>query len=323
MRDLIDTRRETIGSVLFGAGRGERLRPITDIVAKPALPLLDVPLGAWPLTRLMTLGAPVLVNVGHLPATVEEALAPFGDIELMHEWPRPYGSAGTLLALRDRLGPRVVTCNADLLSDLEATDVLATHESTGAPATVAVRMVSAGADLMVEGARATSLVNRHARPEVQGGIFLGMAVFERAVLDRIGDRRPAGLAERLLAPLAERGELAVHVHSGYARDVGTARSYLNAALDLLGGGAPPPPSAWPGRVIEVANGYAYAGPGAVHDDAALGAGAVLLRASKVGPGARISNAVVLPGESVPPGLVLERCVWAGGAAVQTQSPSAD
>ena len=309
--------RRPVASVLFAAGRGVRLKPITDVIPKAALPLLDVPVAAWPLSRLATLGAPVLVNVSHGHGAVADALAPFGDIEVSLELPEPYGTAGTLAAARSLFGERVVTCNADQVSDIEPGDVLQTHGRLGAPATAAVRMVDRGADLIVDGERAVSYVDRRRREPMPGAQFIGMAVFERRVLEDLSDERPLGLAEVLLRLLVERRQLAVHVHSGYWRDVGTPGDYLRGSLDLLEGNAPPPPVPWPGTISEGEGGRSYVGPGACVNGASLGAGAVLLRSCNVGRGARISSSVVLPDEAVPPGATLEGCIWAGGSAVAT------
>lgn len=305
----------SITAVLFAAGRGERLRPLSDLMAKPALPILDVPLAAFGLTRLVATLPTVVMNLRHLPQSVTGALTayvpPGARLETILETPEAYGTGGTLAALRDRVAERVLTLNADLLTDLEPADLLDAHAASGAPATVAVTEVSTGADFVLEGDRAAGFLDRRTGGGGAGGRFLGMAVFEREVLYRLPESRPLGLGETLLADLARAGELAVYRHRGYARDVGTVADYLAASLDLLAGRGPKPPGgAWPGDVAEVGGGRAYLGPGASAGAEALGPGAILLAGSSAGPGCRIERSIVWPGEAVPAGRRLEGGIWA-------------
>ncbi|MDQ4125915.1 MAG: NDP-sugar synthase, partial [Actinomycetota bacterium] len=239
----------SIAAVLFAAGRGQRLRPLTDEVAKPALPLLDVPLAAFGLRRLFEAAPAVVVNVRHLPESVTAAVAPYvprgSRLDTLHEAPEAYGTAGTLVALRERLAPTFLTWNSDLLTDLSAVSLLEAHRSSGAPATVAVAEVGSGADFLLEGDRAVGFVDRRERGSAAGGVFLGAAAFEREVLGSLPETRPLGLGETLLAGLARAGELGVLRHGGYWRDVGAPASYLAASLDLLAGRGPEPPGgAW-------------------------------------------------------------------------------
>lgn len=304
----------SIAAVLFAAGRGHRLKPLTDVVAKPALPLLDVPLAAFGLRRLFEAAPAVVVNVRHLPESVTAAVAPYVPggrrLDVLHEAPEAYGTAGTLVALRDALASPFLTWNADLLTDLSAVDLMAAHRASGAPATVAVREVDAGADLVLDGDRAAGFVDRRSGSSEAGGVFLGVGVFDRSVLDALPETRPLGLGETVLASLARSGELAVHRHHGYWRDVGTPGAYLAASLDLLEGRGPEPPAGgWPG---DVASG-GYVGPGAVV--AGSVEGSVVLAGSRVEPGVRVERSVVWRDEVVPPGSVVEDAIWFGGRAL--------
>lgn len=60
---------------VLAAGRGERMRPLTDQAPKPLLPVAGKPLIAWHLERLAAAGLrEVVVNLGWLGARIPEAL---------------------------------------------------------------------------------------------------------------------------------------------------------------------------------------------------------------------------------------------------------
>lgn len=302
----------TVTGVLLAAGRGERLRPLTDMVPKPALPLLDVPLGAWGLWNLLRAADEVIVNVSHLGDQVVGALAGFGDFEVLDEGPEPWGSAGTLAAIGGRVGDTLLVCNGDVLTDVGAADLLAAHRAQGTPATISVRSVESGADLTTDGERALGFIHRNEEPAAAGAQYLGAGAFDRRALALLTPRRPAGLAEFLLRPLIERGELAVHFSRGYALDVGTLERYLRASFDLLEGRGPLSPRPLPGELIEASGGHAYLGPDASADEESLGPGAVILAGSALHEDSYVTNAIVWPDEEVPAGVRVENGVWASG-----------
>ena len=284
------------------------------MIPKPGLPLLDVSLAAWGLADLDALAAPIIMNLsdGHeiVRATLGNMLE---GVEVFIETPEPIGSAGTVVALRDRLPGRLVTRNADLLSSLATVDVVASHDASGAPATIAIQPVSSGADIVTEDGT-LRLVDRRVE-DVSGARFLGVSVFEPAALARAESRGPRDLAGGLLAPLIARGEVATHIHPGYALDVGTPSRYLQASLDLLYGRAPSPPAPFPGDVVEVEGGRAYLGPGAIAAPDTLGPGAVVLRGARVEPGAHIRDAIVWIDEVVPQRTEVIEGIRAFGATI--------
>jgi len=306
----------TIGSILFAAGEGKRLRPLTDEIAKPALPVLDVPLGAWGLGALLQAAPPVVVNASHQAHTLERSLRPVcGEgWELFDEGPEGLGTGGTIAALADRMDGPVVVFNGDLVSDIDPAAVLATHRESGAGITLAVRPVGTGADVRLDGGSITRFVDRRATPDATGGLYLGVAVIEADVARRITKEVPLGLGESVFAPLAARGWLAAHLHDGYALDVGTIERYVDASLHCLERRAPDPPVAWPGEIIDVDGGRAYIGPGATVAEGSVGPGAVVLREAVVEAGARVERSVVMPSEVVPRGVRAKGTVFHGGRA---------
>lgn len=306
-----------VRSVLLAAGRGKRLRPLTDQLPKPAVPLLDVPLAAYALARLAPIAPPVVMNLSHLAERAREALHPYlssASVEIMMEPAEPFGSGGTLAVLRERVAESLLTYNSDLLSDLDLDGFVAAHRRLGALATLAVREVEEGADLAVDGDRAARFIDRRRRQDSRGALYLGVAMFQRDALNLLSDDKPLGLGESLIAPLVAASQVAVFRHDGYALDVGTLERYLQGSLDVLNGRLPEALERLPGAILEVDGGVAYRGPDVrVHDDA-IGPGAVLLRGCSVAPGAFVENAVVWPRENVP-AVTLRDTIWAIGDAL--------
>ena len=227
-----------VGAVLLAAGRGERLRPLTDTVPKPALMVGGKPLGAYGLAVLQEMNGRTAVNLSWLPEVARDALQRYAPADTMWcvELPTALGTAGTVQALLPHLAPTFVVMNADTITDLSISDLLASHQRIGVSATLAVKEVGEGADFATEGDRATGLIDRHRRPSESGALYVGVAVFER---DRVAPlllaaKPPAGLAEIVLGALATRGDLAIHRHQGLALDVGTPTALTQAEVLLAG-----------------------------------------------------------------------------------------
>ncbi|MGH2813184.1 MAG: nucleotidyltransferase family protein [Actinomycetota bacterium] len=301
--------------ILLAAGRGERLRPLTETIPKPALPLLDIPLGAWGLCNLLAATDDVIVNASYSSDLVFGALAPYGDFETLDEGAEPWGTGGTLAALRGRISSTALICNGDALTDVSAARLLAEHRRTGAAATVAVSRVDAGADLSLDSGGVTGFIDRRSNPDAAGARYLGVAAFESSALRSLPDTRPAGLAESFLRPLADDGEVATFFCDGYALDVGTVARYLEASLDLLEGRGPIGPRPPPGEFIEIEGGRAYLGIDVAADEESIGPGAMILAGARLHEESFVSNAIVWPDEEVPAGARVVDGVWARGELV--------
>ena len=301
--------------VLLAAGLGERLRPLTESIPKPALPLLDIPLGAWGLCNLLEATSDVVVNASYSSDVVFGALAPYGEFETLDEGAAPWGTGGTLAALRQRISSTALICNGDVLTDVSAARLLAEHRRAGAAATVAVSLVDTGADLSLDSGRVTGFVDRRSDPDAAGARYLGIAAFEARTLELLPDTRPLGLAESLLRPLADGGEVATYFSDGYALDVGTVARYLEASLDLLEALGPVGPRPPPGELVEVEGGRVYLGLDVASDEESIGPGAMVLAGARLHEDSYVSNAIVWPDEEVPAGTRVENGVWARGRLV--------
>lgn len=305
-------------AVLLGAGRGERLAPVTDRIPKAALPVLDVPLAAWGLAELAQFDIPTVMNVSRNGEFVEAALAPFGGdaVEFISELPEPPGSGGTAANLRDHDFDVLVTRNADhLVKGVDLRGLIAKHDASGAMMTIVVRPVPEGADVEIAEGRASALIDRRSERGSPGGLWLGISVIARRALDLIPERRPIDLTAALLAPLIERGEVAVHIHGGYELDVGTPARYLRACIDVMRRRAPDPPRPIRGSLLEAAGSFAYVGPDADAHETAIGGDAIVLAAAKVPSSCYVSRAIVMPGEKLTPGLRLEDAIFFDGRVI--------
>jgi len=219
-------------AMLLAAGRGERLRPITDSLPKPLVPVGGRPLIAWHLTALARAGIrEVVINLSWLAQRLRAALGDGSEygvsITFSDEGPVPLETGGGIFRAVPLLqpGPFLVV-NADIWTDIDF-------------ATLALE----------EGALAHLVLVPNPPHNVRGDFGLeGDLVVDRDT-DRftysgVGIFRPeffAGCtAERFpLLPLLQRGIAARRVrgelHRGAWSDVGTAErlAQLEARLAAL------------------------------------------------------------------------------------------
>jgi len=93
-----------VRALVLAAGRGERLRPLTEELAKPLLPVAGRPLAAWTLERLRRAGVDAAaLNLHHRGERIRAAFGEsFRGLPLVYsEEPELLGTGGALPPLRD------------------------------------------------------------------------------------------------------------------------------------------------------------------------------------------------------------------------------
>jgi len=305
-------------AMILCAGLGTRLRPVTEKVPKPLVPLFDRPVVEYTLDHLAAAGIySAVINLHHLPGTIRKTL---GDtcrgvnIQYSHEESEILGPVGGVRKALPLLGDGpVLVWNGDILLDLDPLELLETHRRSGAALTMTLGTVPGRPELHVVGAEKSSgrvvRVRKTAAPggeEDMQAVNLGACVYEAEIIEKyVPPDRFYNFADELIPLLFANGELvSAHFTDGYWSDIGTIESYLAAHFDALDGRGYPACAC----VIEENGCGSGSSPpcfisrGArVDPSAATGPYAVIGNGSRVDAGAELSRCVVLPGAEIAAG----------------------
>jgi mannose-1-phosphate guanylyltransferase len=304
-------------AMILAAGLGTRLRPLTDELPKPLVPVLGRPLIEHTIRLLRAAGvSEIAVNLHHLPAAIPAAL---GDgsalgvsLRYVVEEGRIRGTGGGVRGARHLLddGETFLVVNGDVLLEPDLGAALALHRRLGAVATLVLRedpRAAAFGALEVDAAgRVRRLLGRPEQPAACSGplrtaMFTGVHLLEPEVFDRLPEE--GCIVRSLYRAIVDSGEvLGGYLDAGPWVELGTPQDYLDVCCALLDGSLrmrhlPLPP---PGGVL-VEPGAEVADPALLVPPVSVGAGArVLARTARsvVWPGALVSepveDAVVTP-----------------------------
>ena len=281
-------------ALVLAAGLGTRLRPLTLVRAKPAIPVAGDPLIRRIVRGLRAHGVEdVVVNLHHLPASVASVLGDGADlgVRVRYSWEQPVvlGSAGGPRLARAIVGARrFLVVNGDTLTDVDVSALAAAHERSGALVTLALTphrdARRYGGVVLDQASRVTGFVRKGEGPDTARH-FVGVQVVEAAAFDDVPLDVPTnsvgGLYDRLMA--RDAGSVRGHVASASFWDIGTVADYLDASRAL----APP--------------GGVPAGKGSRVDATARVTRSILWDDVVVGPGATLDGCVVTDGVQVAAG----------------------
>ena len=123
--------------MIFSAGLGTRLKPLTDTMPKALVPLAGKPLLQWQVEKLRDAGiTDIVVNVHHFPDMIIEAVRAHDGwgchITISDEREKLLDTGGGLRkALRLFGDGPVLACNVDILSNIVLKDFISCYEQTG------------------------------------------------------------------------------------------------------------------------------------------------------------------------------------------------
>lgn len=314
-----------VRALVLAAGRGNRLRPLTDTVPKPLLPVAGLPVAGYTLARLAAAGCEAAaLNLHHLGERVREHFgASFAGVPLTYsEEPERLGTLGALYPLRDFLAQAdlVLVINGDSLCAWPLKRLLRKHLASGAVATLLLARRpdpapfggGVGVDKSGRILSFSSADRRGGDAVVHRWVFAGAQVLSPELLERVGPG-PADSVPGLYTPLLDEGaELRAVTTRRRWHDLGTPERYLEGVLDWARGSLPE--RLWRRSWVS-SEGAVDAGAGlrrtAVEAGARVETGSrlervVLLPGARVGAHSHLRDAIVGPGAALPGGTWVER-----------------
>ncbi len=322
-------------AVVLVGGEGTRLRPLSETIPKPLIPLVDRPFLSHVLDHLATHGVDeVLLSSPYLEGRFEEYVAGHRGSPTI-TWAietSPLGTAGAVAhAARDLREPFFVL-NGDILTDLDLTALAAHHREREAVATITLIPVDDarpyGLVAMERDGRIVEFREKPTEP-IAGVVNAGTYILEPEAIGGIPPDHMVSIERETFPGLIAAGiPVFGFVSRGYWMDLGTPEKYLQATFDALEGRiegmdyvAPHvDPSAGVSLQAHLGR-WVVAGPGTRIEDGAEVEDSVLLLGAVVEAGARVRASILGPGSTVGAGAAVEGAVLAEGASVPSGTTS--
>jgi NDP-sugar pyrophosphorylase family protein len=167
-----------MNALILSAGLGERMRPITESIPKPLLPIVNQRLIDLNINHLLRSGVHrVGVNLHYKSESIREHLLQYGDRTHIIVEKELLGTGGALFNFQDFFKDDFILYSGDVVSDIKLQEVIKFHQ-THNPAATLVLTKHQGIEFQ------TGKDNRIERifwGEGLGLTFAGIAVFSRRV----------------------------------------------------------------------------------------------------------------------------------------------
>ena len=224
-----------IQAVIMAGGFGKRLRPQTDTMPKPMLPVGGRPLLERAIDGLRQAGVrDIHVTTHYLPEKITDH---FGDGERFGVRLRyvaedqPLGTAGSLGLVGESDEPLLVL-NGDILTNVDFRALLSFHRAQQADLTVAVRQYDVKVPYGVVEATGGRVTSLREKPQLGFLVNAGIYLLEPSARGFIPERGRYDMTDLIERLLAEGRPVASFPIVEYWLDVGQADDYRQAQQDV-------------------------------------------------------------------------------------------
>ena len=227
-----------MSAVIMAGGYGVRLRPLTEALPKPMLPVGDRPLMELILNRLKEAGIRRIgITTHYLPEKITDY---FGDgsafgVELTYyAEEKPLGTAGAL-GLMEPPTSQVLVINGDILTQVDFSAMLDFHREHRAELSVAVRRYSFQVPYGVLECEGHQVCGLKEKPEYNFMVNAGIYILEPSVWELMPKKGPFNMTDLIEALMAGERTVVSFPILEYWMDVGQPGDYRQAQDDLKNG----------------------------------------------------------------------------------------
>ena len=292
---------------VLGAGMGNRLRPMTEHMPKPLVPIFNKPLITFPLDHLRSVGVDsFVINTHRLPEKFE---AVFGSgeyegspVKLAHE-PDLLETGGGIKNAETWLRPDepFIVYSGDILTDIDLQPLMDEHFAKGNDVTLALREAGLATDMAVREGRVIDIAGRYGH---EGSCdFAGISIWNPVIFERIPTKKKVSFIPVLLDWIGRGGRIGgVVLNNGKWFNIGSRGGYLEVHRTIAEEGWRPHypnGSEWP---IQVASEASVDPSARLSGFNSIGAGC------RVGAEAMMENTILWPGAQIASRSDLRNCI---------------
>jgi len=291
---------------VLGAGLGLRLRPLTDDLPKPLIPIFQKPLITFALDHLIELGiSRFIINTHKLPESFQGF---FGanryedcSVTLVHE-PELLETGGGIKNVETHLGSEpFITYSGDVLTDIPLQPLIDEHFRRGNDVTLALRETGLATQVAFRDHRVVDIANRYG---IAGNFdFANVAIWNRAIFQRIPPQRKISFIPVLADWIGQGGKIGgVVINEGKWFNISSRAEYLDVHRMIIREHWKPhyvKTGRWPERVAKTA---------IVDHSAQLRGCTVVARGCHVGAAAILEDTILWPDAEIASQSRLEGCI---------------
>ncbi len=280
---------------VLGAGLGTRLRPLTDDLPKPLVPIFQKPLITFAFDHLIDNSfEKFVINTHRLPEAFASAFPENRyrglPITFVNE-PVLLETGGGIKNIEAQLGKEpFITYSGDLLTDLPLEPLIRQHFDLKNDVTLALRHTGLGSQVAVRENRIVDIGNRHGIPGEYD--FANIAVWNSSIFQRIPAQKISFIPV-LTKWIEEGGRIGgVVIDEGKWFNIGSRAEYLEIHCAISRGD-------WRPRFVKESDWPVGIHPSAVVDPMAQIRGCSVVGANcRVGAGAILEDTILWPGSQI-------------------------
>jgi|WetSurMetagenome_2_1015567.scaffolds.fasta_scaffold05096_5 dTDP-glucose pyrophosphorylase len=225
MYDKID-----IPVVIMAGGRGERLKPLTNVIPKPLIPIGDKPIIDEIIGSFQRNGCNnFFISVNYMSDMIKDHFARKGGAEIIEfiEETEPLGTAGSLFYLKGKINTTFFVSNCDILVDQDYSEILNYHRENHNEITIVASLKSLKVPYgLVETEENGRIIRLKEKPYVSYMVNTGLYLLEPHLLSDMEDNRHldiTALIDKVIARNGRAGAFPISEKSWF--DIGEIGDY--------------------------------------------------------------------------------------------------
>lgn len=294
--------------MILAAGEGTRLQPLTCIVPKPMVPVLNRPVMEYLITHLVLHHIDHLwINLHYLPEQIERYFGN-GDhwcarIQYMRE-DNLAGTAGAVKRLAKHFNETFLVIGGDDLTDMDVSALASFHKTSGTKATIGLKRVQNvseyGVVVIDDAGKILEFQEKPKQQEAKSNLAnTGIYIFEPEILDLIPENIFYDFGRQLF-PLLLKKNISFHgfPFEDFWCDIGGLNEYKQAHWDILSEktrisppGTKVRPGVWVEKGANIASGVNIKPPVLIGRGTVIEDGVTIVGPVSIGNNVKIENDV--------------------------------